>query len=453
MSAPVGKALDLKAVARKRVRMLATDFSFLDQHFPATYPRMIVRAEGAYVYDDTGLEILDTGLHWGANMVGHGRADVADAMADQAKQLEFATLYMGVSHAPVAELAERLAPLVPVDDPTFFFVSSGSEANELAFRIARAYHMTRGEPKRVKILSRAGGYHGSSLAAVTATGMPVFHDRLGVAAPAHIYTAQPSPGRCGFCSPDSGCNLGCAADVERTIVREDPATMAAFIAEPVGIQQAVKVPHADYWRVVAEICRKYGVLLIADEVISGFGRTGKFFASEHWELKPDILTIAKGITSGYVPMAATVVAPEIDELVVRNPLIHANTWAGHPVACAAALACLDITERENLIADTARKGALVDDRLNVLCKENQRVVRTAVTGLLASIEYSLPGDDGGRLAAQRVRHECYERGLFVRVGVSEQNVGFTTYYPPLVIDDAEIDRSVEILAEVLTNLE
>ena len=195
---------------------------------------------------------------------------------------------------------------MPLDDPVVSFTSSGSESNELAFKLARAFHIRRGEPERTKIVCRDGSYHGSSYAAMSATGAPPFRRDFGPAVPGFIHVAQPSPGRCRLCSAEEGCSLACADALEAAILREGPETIAAFIAEPVAILQAVKVPAPGYWERIQEICRRYGVLLIADEVVSGFGRTGQMFACEHWGIQPDLITVAKGMTSGYVPMGAAI---------------------------------------------------------------------------------------------------------------------------------------------------
>jgi putrescine aminotransferase len=233
---------------------------------------------------------------------------------------------------------------------------------------------------------------------------------------------------------------------------EGPSTVAAFVGEPVSILQAVKVPHEGYWRRVREICDEYGVLLIADEVVTGFGRTGRMFGSEHWDMRPDILTLAKGVTSGYVPLAATVVSGSINEILSGTLLPHINTYAGHPVACAAALRNLDILEREGLVENAASLEEALLAGLRDLAASREEVFRVSVTGLLSSAEFFT---DVGTAAQERlmaIRHHCYERGLILRAGAMD-GIGAILFYPPLVVTEGEVRRSIESVSEVLEEID
>lgn len=439
------------ASAIRHVRHFLADFPRLNGRFADAYPRMIVRGEGAFLVDDRGHRVLDAGNHLGACQIGHGRREVAERLAQQAVTLEFSSLDSGASHPYAAALAERLANLVPLDDPVLSFTSSGSESNELAFKIARAFHVRRGQPSRSKILCRDGSYHGSSYAAMSATGGPAFRRDFGPEAPGFVHVAQPSPGRCRLCSPETGCTLGCASAVEDAILREGPDTVAAFIGEPVAILQAVKVPENGYWERVQEICRRYGVLLIADEVVTGFGRTGRMFASEHWGIRPDLMTIAKGMTSGYVPMGATIASREVESAFADRPLLHLNTYAGHPLGCEAAMAVLDVIEREELVARAASAESLISQAFARMAGSLRRVRRFSAIGMLGSIELDVSDNPDADAELLRVRHDAYERGLAIRAGLDGETLA-VVFYPPLTATDDELGQGLDILAGVLAEI-
>jgi adenosylmethionine-8-amino-7-oxononanoate aminotransferase len=409
---------------------------------------MLVRGEGAYVWDDEGHRALDGGGHLGAGIVGHGRGEVADAIAEQARTLEWSSLDLGLSHGVAAELAERLAPLVPVPDPTFLFGSTGSEANETAFKIARAHHRNGGRPGRVKIIGRDGSYHGATFGAMSASGIPESSEPFAPLVPGFLHCAQPSPGRCGLCTVEQGCSLECARDVERTILREGPETVAAVVGEPVAFRQAIKVPADGYWPLLRDICTRHGVLLIVDEVITGFGRTGRLFGLERWGVQADIVTLGKGITSGYVPLGATLVGGAIAAPFRDSPLPHISTYAGHPVACRAALATLAIIERERLVENAARCEGVALECMRRLRAALGAVQTVVATGLLTSIEFDLPD---GAPAADTVRgilHECYRRGLIVRAVPSPPG-GVLYFYPPLVVTEDEVRGAFAVIGETL----
>lgn len=438
---------DVRGRARLRVRQGFTDFEQLDRSYGPQYPRVVVRGEGAYLYDDEGRRLLDGCAHLGSCQVGHGRPEIAEAVARQIRQLEFTALEAGITHPLVVELSERLAGLVQVDDPVFVYGSSGSEAVDVAFKIARVYHARRGQAGRTKILARAGSYHGATYGALSANGMPALREPFAPLLPGIVRVAQPSPGRCGYCAPPGACTLACADEIERVIEREGPETVAALIGEPVAIQEAVKVPHPQYWRRIRDTCDRFGALLIVDEVLTGFGRTGRMFGLEHWGIKADLATTAKGLTSGYVPMAMTAVARHVYEHIASPPLAHVNTYAGHPVACAAALVNLDIIERERLVENAQALEEVVRGELAKLGQGHGRVVGGSVLGLLSSLELSASVEEAAGLA-DAIRHECYERGLALRTAGLPGRV--TVYfYPPLVVTEEDILGAFETVNETL----
>jgi adenosylmethionine-8-amino-7-oxononanoate aminotransferase len=439
---------EARAFARRHVRHFLADFTVLEERYPGAYPRMISRAEGAYLYDDAGRRLLDAGNHLGAGMIGHGRRELAERMAEQTRTLEFAALDSGVSHVKVAELAARLAPLVPIADPVFSFTSSGSESNDLAFKIARAYHARRGEQGRTLVLSRDGSYHGSSYTGMAATGAAPFRSDFGPMPDGFAQVPQPSPGRCGFCERAGGCTLDCAGALERAIEHHGPENVAAVIAEPVAILQAVKIPHEDYWRRVQDLCRRNGILLIVDEVVTGFGRTGRLFASEHWEVEPDVMTIAKGLTSGYAPMGATVVSRRVEDAFADGPLLHLNTYAGHPVACEAALATLDILERERLVERAAELSPVLEAGLLRLRDLTDRVIKVSTLGLLSSVELDVSDRTDAGEVLLGLRHEMYERGLIARCAVGD-GVLTVVVYPTLVVTEEDLLFACDALGAAL----
>jgi len=317
------------------------------------------------------------------------------------------------------------------------------------YDLARAYHARRGEPGRVKVICREGSYHGSTFGAMSATGIPASREPFGPLVPGFVHVAQPFPGFCGRCGADGPCTLACADDVERAITAEGAETIAAFIGEPAAFRQAIKVPHADYWPRVREACARHGVLVIVDEVITGFGRTGALFGSEHWGLRPDVMTLAKGVTSGYAPLGATVLSRHVADAFGDRPLAHISTYAGHPVACAAALANLTILLREDLAGAAARAEPLVRAALGGLGDRHPALRRVSAIGLLASVELQLEAGSDAATTAMRLFHECYERGLIMRTA-GEADALVAYLYPPLVVRDEELEAGVAALDGALT---
>lgn len=437
-----------RQMGSRHVRHFLADFRRLEERYPGVYPRIITRGEGAYLYDDQGRRLLDAGAHLGAGMVGHGRKDIAERMAEQIERLEFTALDSGLSHDKAIELAARLADVVPLEDPVFSFTSSGSEANDLAFKLARAYHRRRGEPGREKILFRDGSYHGSTIAGMSATGAPAFQTDFGSPVPLFTEVPQPSPSRCGYCDRRGGCTLACADALQAVIESEGADSIAAIVAEPVAILQAVKVPHERYWQRVQAICAEHGILLIVDEVVTGFGRTGRLFGCEHWDVRPDIMTVAKGLTSGYAPMGAAIVSRRVEDAFSDGPLLHLNTYAGHPVACEAALATLDILQAERLPERAAALEPLVLEGLREVGAASGRLLRASVIGLVSSVELDIGDvpDPAGLLID--VRHAMYERGLIARCAQGD-GVLTIVFYPMLVVSEEDAKVGIATLAKAV----
>lgn len=430
--------------ARRYVRHFLADFAKLDREHPHAYPKMIVRGEGPYVYDEDGKRLLDAGTHLGACQVGHGRAHIAERMADQVRRIEFIALDGGISHVYAAELAERLASMVLCDEPVFSFTNSGSESNELAFKIARQYHHRRGAPGRSKIISRVGSYHGSTIATSAAAGMPAFKTGFGPLADGFLQAPAPYP---GGDVPGRDRDIWwrqSLADTEELIEREGADTVAAIIAEPIAIPQAVKIPTSEYFVGLRALCDRYGLVLIVDEVVCGFGRTGKMFGAEHFAVRGDIITYAKGLTSGYVPMGAVAVSGRIDEVFAESPLLHLNTYAGHPVACAAAMAALDILEDEGLVQHAADLEPVLRRELEGLEVRVRRAREISVIGLLSSVVCDITGIEDPDAAVRRVRRAAFDAGVLVRIGRDATNLS-AHFYPPLNVTEDDLIQGVRAL--------
>ena len=424
-------------------------------HHPSAYAgtRVWVSGKGAVITDSTGRDYIDglSGL-WNVN-VGHGRQELADAARDQMATLAFHSSYAGGSNEKAIALAERLSRLAYPSINTFFFTSGGAEASETSFKTARFYWKALGKPDKIKIISRHRAYHGLTLAAMSATGLPAFWPMFEPRTPGFLHIDAPDPYR--FVNPTPGVSLGIAAAnaLEDAILREGPETVAAFIAEPIQGAGGVIIPPRDYFARIREICDKYQVLLIADEVITGFGRTGRWFALEHDGIEPDIMQFAKGITSGYLPLGGIGVSDQVRDAINSVPpgkrWMHAFTYSGHPTACAVALKNIEILEREGLIDRAARSGARMLERLRPL-ESLDGVGNVRGLGMMAAVEVVadkatkqlFPAELG---MTQKLTDALLDRGLYTRVAMDCICVA-----PPLVTTDAQIDRIVAIIGDTVS---
>jgi putrescine aminotransferase len=415
-------------------------------------PLVLVAGKGACVYDSAGREYID-GLSslWNVN-VGHGRAELGQAAAEQMSKLAFASSYAGMTNEPSVRLAEKLASLAYPTLNSVFFASGGAEANESAFKLVRSYWKIRGEPAKVKIISRRFGYHGVTIATMSATGISAYWPLFEPRAPGFLHIAPPYCYRCEFGKTPGSCAIDCADDLEAAILREGPETVAAFIAEPVQGAGGVIPPPAEYFPRVREICNNYGVLFIADEVITGFGRTGKWFALEHWGVQPDVMSFAKGVTSAYIPLGGIIMSDEIADTIRSLPpdqaWMHAYTYSGHPTSCAVALANIAIIEREGLVERAAVMGRRLIEGLRIL-EALPAVGEVRGLGLMAAIE--LVADKATRTSypasekvGGRVLKAAAARGVLIRV---RGDVAMLA--PPFVVSEAQVDRIVRVLGEAI----
>jgi putrescine---pyruvate transaminase len=407
------------------------------------------RGEGVWLTDVNGKRYLD-GLSclWNVN-VGHGRAELAEAAAEQMRTLAFVNTYTGFANIPAVQLATRLAGLAPGDLNGVFFTSGGGESNESAFKMARYYWNIQGQPEKYKIISRMDAYHGVTLAAMGATGIPQYWDRFGPPAPGFFHGLAPNIYRLGDGDPEAAAQRAIDS-IEEIVVREGANSVAAVVAEPIQGAGGVIVPPPQYIRMLRELCDQHDMLLIADEIITGFGRTGRWFAMEHYGVQPDIMSFAKGVTSGYIQLGGIIVSKRIMDVLEAQPLdvrwMHAYTYSAHPTACAVGLANLDIIERENLVARSAEMGSYLLKQLETL-RSLRHVGDVRGLGLLARVELVkdtatkesfAPSDRVG----DRVMAEARNRGL-----VSRNRGEVICIAPPLIIEKDEIDQLVAILRE------
>lgn len=435
---------------------LATDQAHLMHplHHPSAYAgtRVWVKGEGAWITDITGRKYLDglAGL-WNVN-IGHGRRELAEAAAAQMSQLAFHSAYAGGTNEKAIALAERLSSLTYPSINTFFFTSGGAESSETSFKTARFYWKALGKPTKTKVISRHRAYHGLTLAAMSATGLPAFWPMFEPRVPGFSHIDCPDPYR--FVNPDPSVSPGVAManKLEEAILAEGPDSVAAFIAEPVQGAGGVIVPPPDYFPRIRKICDQYDVLLIADDVITGFGRTGRWFGLQHYGIEPDIMQFAKGITSGYVPLGGIGVSDTVRDVIngvgPAQRWMHAFTYSGHPTCCAVALANLDVMEREGLIARAAEGGARLLSKLRGL-EPMDGVGHVRGLGLMAAVE--VVADKATKQlhapalgVSQKLMDGMLERGLYTRAVMD-----CICLAPPLMTSDADLDRIVEIVAETI----
>jgi len=412
-------------------------------------PLVLVEGQGVRVKDSTGKWYLDgfAGL-WNVN-VGHGRTELAEVAREQMARLAFQPTFFGLVTPPVIELASKLAELLP-HHSHFQFTSGGAESNETAMKIARYYWSLSGQPEKTKIISRRMAYHGIAMGALAATGVPAYHADFGPLAPGFVYASAPLDYRNnpGLSEGDFVAML--VRELEDIIQGEGAHTIAAFIGEPVQGAGGVVPPPEGYWKAIAPILKKHNILLIADEVITGFGRTGRMFAQETYGFQADITSFAKGITSGYIPLGGVGVTPEIFERMATpdRMFMHGFTYSGHPVACAVGLANIGIIERERLWENAQARGQQLLRRLREL-EAHPFVGNVRGKGLMALIEVvedqsSKKTFDAAKGIGGKLQAASRKRGLIARCN----DTGFAVA-PPLTISEAEVDEMVNILAESL----
>lgn len=416
-------------------------------------PLLLVEGDGSILRDIHGKEYIDCGSRLCTAAIGHGRKEMAEAVASQMSRLQYANNSVGIANLPATLLAKKLAQICPGELETTFFVNSGTEANETAFKMVRQAQLKRGFNRRWKIIAQHLSYHGTTWASLSACGESWLKAPNEPMVPGFVLAPQPYCYRCDLGLTYPACELLCAKMVENLIRMEGPETVAAFVAAPITVTFMVAVPPPQYWPTVREICDRHGVLLIADEVLVGFGRTGRLFCSEHWGLEPDVMTMAKGISSGYLPLSGAIATREIAQLFwgkKEDQFVSAGTYSGHPVACVAGLTNIAIMEREQLVQRSAEMGKRLVEGLQAL-EERPYVGNFQGLGLLATVELVSDRRTKARLNGKAMEYfmeRTKELGLLLP---SRENVVF--FSPPLVIEPDQVDRIVTVFRQTLDEMQ
>ena len=409
--------------------------------------RMITRAEGPFIYDSEGNEILDgmAGL-WCVN-IGYGRTELAEAAYEQMKELPYYNSFFRCSTPTPVLLSQKLAEIAPPSLGQVFYGSSGSEANDTAVRLVRYFWQLEGKPEKNRIISRNMAYHGSTITGASLGGMSGMHGQLGGAVPNIVHVMMPYafelalPGE-----SDHAFGLRAARAIEEAILEAGPENVAAFIGEPIQGAGGVKIPPASYWPEVERICRKYDVLLMLDEVITGYGRTGNWFAAQTFGITPDTITTAKALTSGYQPLSALLVGDRIAATLVEKggEFYHGYTYSGHPVACAVALKNLEIIEKEGLVERVRDEtGPYFAKALRERIAPHPLVGETRTIGLMGAIEIVKDKDTRERFqpggsAPVVIRDHCIANGMMLRATGDTMIMS-----PPLIWTRGTIDMACE----------
>ena len=412
--------------------------------------RIITRADGVYIWDSDGHKILDgmSGL-WCVN-VGYGRRELVEAAARQMETLPFYNSFFKTATPPAIELAGLLSHLAGPGFPQVFFANSGSEAIDTIIRMVRHFWALEGKPAKRTIISRHYAYHGSTVAGASAGGLVDMHNQAGDM-PGFSQIMPPYWYGLGGDMDPAEFGRVAARELEKRILELGPETIGAFIGEPIQGSGGVIIPAETYWQEIQLICRQYDILLVADEVICGFGRTGHWFGKDRFDFEPDLMAVAKGITSGYLPLSAVLVGDRVAGTLIEQggEFNHGFTYSGHPVACAVALANLGIIEREGLVGRAATQGAKLLQRLTEALADHPLVGEIRGTGLIGAIELVADKErrkffPGERRVGLACRNHCFETGLVMRA-VRDTMV----FAPPLTISDAEIEEFAGLAARAI----
>ena len=410
-------------------------------------PRLLVKASGMHFWTPEGREVLDgiAGL-WCVN-AGHARPKIVEAIRRQATELDFAPPF-NMAHPKAFELAERLVELTPPGLDKVFYTNSGSEAVDTALKMALAYHRVRGEGSRTRLIGRERGYHGVNFGGISVGGMVANRKMFGalLSGVDHIrHTHDPARNAFTVGQPAHGAEL--ADDLERLVALHDASTIAAVIVEPVAGSTGVLLPPVGYLQRLRAICDRHGILLIFDEVITGFGRTGAAFGAQRFGVTPDLMTVAKGLTNGSVPMGAVFATGAIHDVFMQGPehlieFFHGYTYSGHPLACAAALGTLDTYAEDGLLTRGAQMEPYFADALHSL-KGLPHVIDIRNIGLVGGVELApIEGSPGKR--AFDVFLQCWERGVLIRT--TGDTIALS---PPLIIENRHVDQIITTLADAL----
>ena len=423
-------------------------------------PQIMETGHGIHIVDSRGRDLIDAFAGLYCVNVGYGRTEIAEAIYEQAKKLAYFHTYRGTSNEPLIRLSNRVLRMAPESMSKIYYGMSGSDANETQVKIVWYYNNVLGRPIKKKIIARHYAYHGLTILAGSLTGIPSFHksfdlplDMVRHTTTPHYYRyAEPGMSERDFAKK-------CAADLDALIEEEGPETVAAFIGEPVMGTGGIMPPPEGYWQEIQKVLDKHDILLISDEVVCGFGRTGANFGAQTYAMKPDLMTIAKGLTSGYVPLSGSIVGERVWDVLCQGSekfgiFTHGYTYSGHPIAAAAAMANLDIVEGEDLAGNAKRTGGYMLKRMNETFGGHPLVGEVRGVGLLAAIEFvadkkTKRSFEAPLRVSARVSEECLKNGMIVRAMPSGDALA---YAPPLVITPVEVDRIVEITEKSLATV-
>jgi adenosylmethionine-8-amino-7-oxononanoate aminotransferase len=416
---------------------------------------VIDRAEGVWVWTEQGKKLLDGFAGLAVVNVGHGRREIAEAIAEQTVRLAYYPTTRQFSNRPAAELAAKLATLTPGDLDYTLFAVSGSEANERSMQIARHYWLARGRPAKHKVIALHGGYHGATMGTFAVCGLTHMAEAYApLQVPGFVKATAPFPFRDRGAGTDQELVERRARELREAILREGPETVSAVIMEPVLSSGGFIIPPIGWLGAVRAICDELDVLMIADEVITGFGRTGRWFACEHDGVVPDLMSVAKGITSGYIPLSASIARRRLADAFPEDRQqenVHPNTYAAHPVACAAALANIRIMQKDHLVANAAAMGTRLLDGLAQAVGKRRIVGEVRGRGLLVCADLVQPDGSGQPLDKDQVAildRKAWERGAIVYARGSVVRLA-----PPLCITRQEVDQLVDIVAASIDELD
>ena len=447
----------MATIAEKDLRHLLHPFTSIADH-QASGPHMFERAEGIHVYDADGNQYIDAMAGLWCSNIGYGRKEMAEAVASQIEKMSYYHSFMAVGNEPAAELGAKLAEVMPGNINRFFYCNSGSEANDSFVKLVRFYNNVRGLPKKKKFIGRVGGYHGVTVAAASLSSLPHLHAHFDVPSEGFIHVRKPHYyHEAEESQSEEEFTASLAGDLEETIAREGADTIAAFIAEPVMGAGGVIPPPKGYFDAIVPILREHDILFIADEVVCGFGRLGTWSGSEYFNMQPDLMTLAKGLTSGYVPMSACGISDEIYEVLHEKsgdsgPFGHGYTYSAHPVSAAAGVKNLEIIERENLVGNAAEVGAYLQAQLaekvapHPLVGEHRGIGMIAGIELVKNRETKEPFDLTLGITKRMYKH-MLTRGLICR-----PIMNMLAFSPPLILTKDDVDTIVAKFADALDAL-
>ena len=426
-----------------------------DHPFLSDQELVIDRGEGVWVWTEQGKKLLDGFAGLAVVNVGHGRREIAEAIAEQTVRLAYYPTTRQFSNRPAAELAEKIAAITPGDLRYTMFAVSGSEANERSMQIARQYWLAAGKSGKHKVISLQGGYHGATMGTLALCGLPHLSQAYQpLEVPGFVKVAPPHPFRDLQGGTEAELIARRIGELRAAIEREGPDTVSAVIMEPVLSSGGFVMPPIGWLRAVRALCDELDVLMIADEVITGFGRTGRWFACEHDQVTPDLMSVAKGITSGYIPLSAAIARARLADAfsdTTTQENVHPNTYAAHPVACAAALANLKIMEQDRLVENAAKMGERLVKGLRAAVGKSPIVGDVRGRGLLVCVDFVKPDGSGEPLDGKQVAELdrlAWDRGAIIYARGTVLRLA-----PPLCITPAEVDELVAVVADCVDSLQ